>query len=338
MQNLVAVISLKHIVNNAACVSRLACGTPLIAVVKDDAYGHGAERVALALQSSVHSFAVATVDEGVRLKTAGVDKDVLVLTPPLSEEDALRGASYGLVLTVSSFSTLRLVARAAEQYGIAVRVHLAANTGMNRYGVRPALLDRACRECLAAGIAVEGVYSHLYAPQDEAAREEQLALFEEACAAVKEYFPEALRHLAATGGILAGERFFFDAVRAGISLYGYLPGGFSGEYGLKPAMRVYAPVVQSGRTVGSGAGYMRAEKQTEYFQTVRLGYGDGYFRDGIEGGIGKLCMDAYVRGGRNTFGRRRLAVKDVSAYAKAHGTTEYEILCNIARKAVKTYE
>ncbi len=338
MQNLVAVISLKNIVNNAARVSELTRGTPLIAVVKDDAYGHGAERVALALQNSVSAFAVATVEEGVRLRTACVDKDVLVLTPPLSEEEALRSVAYGLTVTVGSFSSLYLTARAAEKFGLSVRLHLAVNTGMNRYGFRPALVDRACRECLAAGLSAEGVFSHLYAPHDEVSRGEQLALFREASAVVREYFPEAVRHLAATGGILSGGEYFFDAVRAGISLYGYLPNGFSGDYGLKPAMRVYAPVAQSGRTVGSGAGYARARLKSGYFQTVRLGYGDGFFREGIAGGVGKLCMDAHVREGRNNFGRRRLAIKDISAYAAEHGTTEYEILCNIARKAVKIYE
>ncbi|MGN0822294.1 MAG: alanine racemase [Candidatus Gallimonas sp.] len=337
MQNHVAVISLGTIRDNAKRIVRAAGGTPLYAVVKDDAYGHGAERVALALSEIAAGFAVATVDEGAALRVAGVGKEILVLTPPISEEDVLRGAAYSLTLTISCLSVLRLVRRTEETYGFSVRAHIAVNTGMNRYGFRPDRLKSACREAEQSGTEVCGVYSHLYAPQDCARRAEQTALFAVAADTVRAFYPNAVRHLAATGGILAGAETRFDAVRSGIALYGYLPEAFSGTLGVKPAMKIYTHVVQSGKFFGGGAGYAPAEREYGALRTVRLGYGDGFFRAGRKDAIGNLCMDAYVREGRSAFGRRCLAIKDVAAYAREHGTIVYEALCNIARKAEKRY-
>ncbi len=338
MQNNVARISLKRIRKNAEAVKKAAGGSPLIAVVKDDGYGHGGERVALALSGIAYSFAVATVEEGASLRVAGVAEEILVLTPPLCEEEVLRGAYYWLTFTLSSFAVLNVIARAAQNYQLAISAHIAVNTGMNRYGFRPELLARACKEAKEHGVFVTGVYSHLYAPENEAAREEQAALFDRCAQTVQTFFPHAVRHFAATGGVLAGEKYRFDAVRSGIALYGYLPDGFDGMLDVKPAMKVYTHVAQSGTFTGGGVGYAKADQPYRRLQTLRLGYGDGLFREGTERSVGKLCMDAYVREGRNALGRRLLAVKDIQAYAKAHGTIAYEVLCNLAKKAEKIYD
>lgn len=338
MQNNVARISLKRIRENAEEVKKAAGASPLIAVVKDDGYGHGGERVALALQGIASSFAVATVDEGAALRIAGVSEEILVLTPPLCEEEVLRGVHYSLTLTLSSFAVLNVIARAMKTYRVSVWAHIAVNTGMNRYGFRPDAVKRACVRAQEKGISVTGVYSHFYAPENAQAREKQTEIFSECSQTVKSYFPFAVRHLSATGGILAGEKYRFDAVRCGIALYGYLPEGFEGTLPVKPAMKVYTHVAQSGTFTGGGVGYASAEKSYRNLQTVRLGYGDGLFREGAERSVGKLCMDAYVREGRNALGRKLLAVKDIGAYAKSHGTIAYEVLCNLARKAEKIYD
>lgn len=338
MQNNVARISLKRIRNNAISVIKAAGGSPLIAVVKDDGYGHGGERVALALCGIASSFAVATVEEGASLRIAGVTEEILVMTPPLCKEEVLRAAHYSLTLTLSSFAVLNVIVRATEEYRLVAAAHIAVNTGMNRYGFRPDRVKRACSEAVKAGISITGVYSHLYAPESKRARETQRAVFCKCSDTVMEYFPSAIRHLSATGGILAGEEYRFDAVRSGIALYGYLPEGFEGMLDVKPAMKVYTHVAQSGTFTGGGVGYARAKEPYRNLQTLRLGYGDGLFREGAEKSVGKLCMDSYVREGRNALGRRLLAVKDIRAYAKAHGTIAYEVLCNIAKKAEKIYD
>ncbi len=330
MQQIVAKISLQTIVRNAQLVQQRA-GVPLIAVVKDDAYGHGAERVACALSSVSAMFAVSTVREGIALRVAGVEKEILVLTPPLCAEEVLLGGAHGLTFTLTSPASLRLVA--AGEGGL--RAHIAVNTGMNRYGFRPAAVGRACREAKERGIEVTGAYSHFYAPESEEAREAQYAAFAAAAERVGRYFPAAAFHLSATGGILAGKRYNFSAVRSGIALYGYLPQGFS-DLPVRPAAKLYATVSHRGKPFGGGAGYMAAEREYSSLYTLRAGYGDGLFRTGGDF-VGKLCMDACVREGDAPFGRRMRILRDIFAYAAAHGTTPYEVLVHVLRGAEKYY-
>lgn len=334
MQNTVAVISLKKIRSNALKIKRFS-GVPLIAVVKDDAYGHGAERVAFALHGIASSFAVSTVDEGAALRAAGISEEILVLTPPLDEEEVVRAAAYGLTLSLTSLAVLRLCVRTAEKYMFSISAHVAVNTGMNRYGFRPERVGSACRRAKEAGIALTGIYSHLYLPYDGRVRDAQIALFQESVGAAKTVFPNLSAHLSATGGALAGIR--YDAVRAGIFLYGYLPEGFEGGGKPEPAAKFYATVAQSGRPVGGGVGYRKAEKAYKTLHTLRLGYGDGYFRRGGAGFVGSLCMDAGIREGAAKVFERRLIFKSVTEYAAAQGTTEYEVLVGLLKKAVKVY-
>ncbi len=325
MQSVLAVIDLREIRRNAKTLARIA-DRPVYAVVKDDAYGHGAPEVAHALEDIVAGYAVALVDEGAALRAAGITKEILVLTPPLDREEVLRLAAYRLTASLNSLHTLRLLE------GGGAEAHIAVNTGMNRYGVRPDRVAALCRRAAASGISITGVYSHLYAAEDEGIRRAQSRLFFLAEAQVKGVFPHAVSHLAATSGTLAGE--LYDAVRIGIALYGYLPDGFSAD--VRPAMKVYAAVADCHVPVGGGAGYQRAEKSFAAMYTLRLGYGDGFFRAGGLG-IGKLCMDACIREGRARVGEKKLLLSDVRAYATEMGTTPYEVLVRIGRGAQRVY-
>lgn len=302
-------------------------GAPLIAVVKDDAYGHGAERVALSLHNVADAFAVATINEGAALRCAGVCEDILVLTPPLCKEEVLRISSYRMIASVTSFFVLKRIFEAAKEEDAPIRAHIAINTGMNRYGFRVDCLKSVLRKI---DFAIEGVYSHLYAPASEKDVTAQARLFEEGVRTVKEFFPNAKSHLSATGGILAGVE--ADMVRAGISLYGYLPNGFVLPK-LRSAMKIYASVAHNGRTIGHGFGYRCADDLPKRAHTLRLGYGDGFFRDG-----GNLCMDAWVRGGSAKTGERKLILKNFSQYAKEHAITEYEALASVSKRAEKEYD
>ncbi len=333
MQQLISRISLSAIRRNAAAVKRFA-GLPLIAVLKDDAYGHGAEKTALALHGIADGFAVATAEEGAALALTGA-KNVLVLTPPLSGEDALRIVGNGLIGSFSSLPALRLLVWAGEKLGEVPKMHLAVNTGMNRYGVRPERAKSCAREALCAGAELKGVYSHLYLPENREAALGQKALFLAAASGVKEYFPEAVSHLSATGGL--AECGGTDAVRVGLALYGYLPAHLKGKLAVSPAMKVYAAVAQSGAFTGGGVGYAAAEREYGALHTLRMGYGDGLFRAGGEGAVGRLCMDACIREGRAPFGKLRRVLADPEGYAAAHGTIVYEVLVRMGKSAVKVY-
>ena len=134
MQRPVAVVSLSALRHNVRALARKS-SRPVIAVVKDDAYGHGAEIAAHEIADMVCMFAVATVDEGARLVTAGIARDVLVLTPVLCREEAMRARHYGLIVTAASFPSLAFCG--------GLRTHIAVNTGMNRYGFSPREIGRA---------------------------------------------------------------------------------------------------------------------------------------------------------------------------------------------------
>ena len=266
---------------------------------------------------------------------AQISLDTVIRNADLIAKQALRGSAYGLILTVSSLAAFHVLLRARARSGGGFRVHLAVNTGMNRYGFRPERVRSACRLAVREGVSVEGVFSHYYAPECRADLNRQRAVFSEAAKIVREYFPDCIRHIAATGGVLAGGE-LFDCVRSGIALYGYLPAGFEGALPVQPAMTAYAAVAQAGTYLGGGAGYGRAKKEYGKLYTLRLGYGDGFFRAGGPG-VGKLCMDGCVCEGETRFGRRKAVLIDVSDYARRMNTIEYEVLVSIGNRAVRRY-
>ena len=323
MRSVYAVIDVDAIRHNARTLKKFA-KVPLIAVVKDDAYGHGAEIVSLAIERDVDAFAVSSAEEGAALRTAGVRKHILVLSPPLDREEVLRLSHYGLTAAVGSRRALRLVS------GTGVRVHLAVNTGMNRYGIPFERTDAFLGECLRAGLNVTGMFSHLYLATDAAAREEQFARFQAASEAVKERLPQAVCHLSATDGTLAG--MFCDAVRVGLGLYGYAA---SDALKLRPAMKLYATVADVRSQSGEGAGYQRYTAQRKLY-TLRRGYGNGFFRAGGIG-VGKLCMDACIAEGEAKVGARKRVLRDLEEYATMHGTTVYEVLVRIGKGIERQY-
>lgn len=183
MQKTLSVINLSAISKNIKFLRRRAGSAKFYAVVKADAYGHGAERVSLHIQPQVDGFCVALTEEGAALRIAGVTKPVLVLTPLTSADDALAAAFYNLSVTVNGSASARLCA--------GLSCHIKVNTGMNRYGCNIGELPVVLSTLASVGACVDGVYSHLYCPAEAHEREAQLALFEEAERLVKAAYPRA---------------------------------------------------------------------------------------------------------------------------------------------------
>lgn len=299
-------------------------GRKFYAVVKADAYGHGAIAVARELNDICDGFCVAIVDEGVELRAAGISSPVLVLTPPLDRHDAERMSAYDLTATVADERSALLCK--------GLNCHIKINTGMNRYGCVPEELPRILKELDCD--RVHGVYTHMYAPADEERSSEQRELFEKCVSLVKKFSPDAVAHMAATAGVFKGEKYLFDGVRCGISLYGYCPAGFS-DTNLRPALKVYAPRVQTfSPPVGGGAGYAAAKKKYASLSSYRAGYGDGFWRT-VSLGEGNLCMDAFVSCSNED---KILVFGDADDYAARAGTISYEALCAVTKRSVRVYE
>ena len=322
MQKTLSVIDLPAIRSNAQKIRALIGNNFFFAVVKADAYGHGAEEVSRYIEDIVDGFCVAIVEEGIALRIAGITKPVLVFTPPLDAYDAFRAREYNLSVTVNSVECAKLCVQNV--------CHIKVNTGMNRLGCTISELPEMLK--ILEKENIEGVYSHLYAPHDGIACAGQYALFERASRFVKTYKPGAVAHLSSSGGILRGGRYLFDGVRAGIALYGYVPYGFESEF--TPALKVYARKVQTTDFLGGGIGYNRAEKRYGKLGVYRLGYADGFSRI-IPLGEKTLCMDSFISEESDGF---VCVLDDAEEYAKRCGTIPYEVLTKVTQRSERIYK
>ena len=322
MQKTISVIDLNAIRSNAEKIKELINNSFFFAVVKADAYGHGAEEVSRYIEDIADGFCVAILEEGIALRVAGITKPILVFTPPMDGYDALRAMEYDLTVTVNSVKTARLCTENS--------CHIKVNTGMNRLGCTISELPDILKILPLENIG--GIYSHLYAPHDTAASAAQFALFERAARFLKTYKPTVCAHLSSSGGILRGGRYLFDGVRAGILLYGYSPYGFNAD--VTPALKVYARKVQTTDFVGGGIGYNRADKRYNKLGVYRLGYADGFFRS-VPLGERTLCMDSFISQNNEEY---MCVLDDADEYAKKCGTISYEVLTNATKRSERIYK
>ncbi len=275
---------------NARVLRRLLpAGSELGVVVKADGYGHGmvaAARAAVAGGASL--LAVATLDEALVLRDAGIEARILVLYP-IPDGMIPAATDAGVELVAADDQSIAAVGRAARA-GSPVRVHLGIDTGMSRGGIPPEGVAVAARRLLDAGMGrLAGTWSHLASPEDPASVAAQVSRFEAALGALAAAgIDPGLRHLNATGGVAGGVAPAFDLVRVGLAFYGVLPPELTvpaeiaavlGE--LRPAISLRARAATL-TLIGPGArvGYAGAWTATRpsLIATVALGYADGWVR------------------------------------------------------------
>jgi alanine racemase len=328
----------------------------VVAVVKDDAYGHGLLTAArLALEHDARLLAVPTLAEAITLREAGIAAPILLLGPRVSGELGFC-ARHDLTCTIGDPADVAPLARAAERAERRVRVHLKVNTGMNRYGAAPdRVVELATAIAAEPALQLEGVFSH-FAQSDERDKtfaEEQQRRFRDALArlaAVGVRVP--LRHLCNSGGYLDLPAAHFDAVRLGILPLGVYPSQVCRRIpGLAPVMSVKARIaaIQSlapGEHVGYGMRYTAATPRR--IAVLPIGYGDGFPRVRNEGHVllrgrrapivGGVSMDALfvdvtevpdvVRGDVATLlgrdGAEEITAHDLAALKRS---VSYDLLC-----------
>lgn len=351
MRKVIAKIDLEKIQDNAKAFS-LYAKKPICAVVKANAYGHGAEEIVNALSGIADCFAVSLLCEALAIRLVACGKDVLILTPPSTDNDVITSAKNGFVLTVGDFETAVRLQSLAEKYLLPIRAHLKVNTGMNRYGMDKSELEKTCAFLSTRkGVQVEGLYSHLY-DYTYVSAERQRKMFLQMQTLALSYFPNLTAHLSATYGAMLGEDFFFDMIRVGIGLYGYIPDGAQDipesvirRLSLQKAMSVWAEVSASRVYEKGGVGYGKASvgKGTA-LSVLRYGYADGFLRKkdngvcGCENHANNLCMDACVQVGKREKGEFLPVLIDAYETAKATGTISYEVLCAATRRAEMVYD
>ena len=331
-----AFIDLNLLVKNALSVKeKLNEGVKFCAVVKADAYGHGAPVIASALYPYVDYYAVALFEEAFTLRYAGIDKPILCLTPFFNDE--LDGAvELELTATVCNAEQVLALERVAESKKKIVNVHIKFNAGMNRQGcdlktlAELLALIKGCK-----WVKLDGVYSHFSSPENKKTRIFQQNKFLLANNLVKGYNNKAICHISASGGFLRGVQ--ADMVRIGILLYGYKP--FESDLvSVKPIMRVYAPVIER-RALKKGESALYGDKCCQEdlsVSLVRYGYADGLNRNVIAGQFNNRCMDltaCVTDSAQKIFP----VMENADVLAKEYGTINYEILSKVALRAQKIY-
>lgn len=255
----------------------------IIAVVKANAYGHGATAVAQALEAAGASmFACADLEEGVVLREAGITKPVLVFGA-LSVSDLSHVFTHGLTPTISTPSAARALEAAAAQRGTVLGCHLKIDTGMNRLGFRHDNLGRTLPQVLASPhLRIEAVYTHFAtADQPESPwMEEQRRRFDQAAAALGAMgLRHVRRHAANSAALLRDARTWYDAVRPGLLLYGIVPPPLAASnLELRPALSLTSRIVAvKGLRSGEGTGYglKWQEDRPRTIAIVPAGYADG---------------------------------------------------------------
>ncbi len=318
-------IDLDALVSNVALLQgALPPGIRLEAVVKADAYGHGAVPVARALEAAgVESFSVATFDEGLELRQAGISGPILILYPippelvPGARRNCLSITAGDPTLLTRTLAVLAGLPARAGQDAPDLTIQLEVETGLGRGGFHPADVPAAAAAIEAApGARLAGLWSHLQNADDAARTQGQSTLLDVASGLLEEVgLTLPGRHLAASGGLLAASAPIFDVVRVGLAQYGIVPDGLvvgaahtTVAAGLRPIMSLRArPVrvtwLQAGTGVSYGPSFVLARDSR--IATLPLGYADGWTRSLsnraqvlVRGmrvpAVGTVAMDAFM--------------------------------------------
>ena len=335
----------------------------LCAIVKADAYGHGAIAVARkAIAAGADYLAVATISEALKLREAGFTTPLLILGLTKSE-NSFDVVDADLTQTVCRLDLVQALSAEAVAQGKRVKVHLAIDTGMGRIGVQPEdAAEFAAAVTAMPGIELEGIFSHfaLADIRDKSFTRQQIRRFEEACAAVAAAgIRIPIRHIAESAAILDLPEVHFDMVRAGIVQYGIWPSDeVARPLHLRPAMRfcariVYIKTVSAGTSIGYGRGFIAA--RTSRIATISVGYADGFIRAYAGGCVevrgkrapiaGRICMDQCMiditdipeaaEGDIVTlFGSETLPADELAQRAN---TISYEVLCLVSKHVTRIY-
>lgn len=339
----------------------------VLAVIKADAYGHGAVEIAKRIEDLCDYYGVATIDEAIELRKAGIDMPILIIGFT-ADSDYNRLIEYNITQAVYDTAEAKKLSDVAVALGKKARVHIKVDTGMSRIGYQ--VDDEGKSEALKLkdypGLYIEGIFTH-YAKADETdktAAKGQRESFREFIRAMEDggiHFD--IKHIDNSAGTMEMEDNEFDMVRLGIVTYGLYPSDeVDRSVVIKPVMSLISHVchvktLPKGRGIGYGWTYVTT-KDTRV-ATVTVGYADGYPRAQSNLGrviihgkyapiIGRVCMDqimvdvtdipdvrvkdeVILIGGE---GDAYISVEEVAAPAASFN---YELVCNIARRVPRVY-
>jgi alanine racemase len=338
----------------------------LVAVVKANAYGHGAVKVSLAaLEAGADCLAVAIPEEGAELRGAGIAVPIFILglTPP---DQARLVVDYHLTAAVATMDCIRALSHAARDAGRRCRVMLKTDTGMGRIGIAPVQLEEF-RQYIQASPCVElvGIFTHLASADaaDKTYAEKQLAVFKAAVDRLASKTKLTYISAANSAATIDLPQAYFNTVRAGIIIYGLPPSHeMHKTLDLRPAMQfktriAYIKEVSPGTSVSYGCTF--TTERSTFLATLPVGYADGYSRHlsnkaaVLIGGkrrpvVGRVCMDqiivdlgpdndAVIGDEAILVGRQGKEEITLTELADLAGTINYELACAISPRVPRVY-
>lgn len=366
-----AVISLSAIEENIKNVrERLPQGTSLMAVLKADAYGHGAEAVGKRIEKYIDAAGVASVEEGLELRRAGISVPILVLgySSPRQYGEIIENK---IMPTVFEKDEAEKFANEALKRNTIGKINIAIDTGMTRVGFR---VNEHSADIIKEindlpGIKIDGMFTHLSSADtcDEAYSKKQFDEFEKMLELLeKRGVNIRIKHMCNSAGIMKYPEHYYDCVRCGIVTYGLYPSEDVDKnlLSLKPALSWKAHVMhisetEAGRGVSYGATYVTSKDVTR-IATVSVGYADGYPRALSSKGvvlingkrapvIGRVCMDqimvdisdvgeVHIEDPVTLIGRDGDEFISAEEVADAAGSFNYELVCHIGKRVKRIYE
>lgn len=365
IRSTVADIDLDAIASNVAGI-HVRSKADVIAVVKADAYGHGAEAVAeTCFEAGAVMVAVATVEEGLALRQGGVNGPILVLLGPTDSAEVAHAVAQELVLVVWDVERARAISEAATALRRSAQVHFKVDTGLTRLGA-PAEEAATRYRAVAAlpHLEIDGIFTHFATADDPDTSNDraQLERFRAVLGSIADR--PRLVHAAASAGVAAfGSVDGMNAVRTGLAIYGlHAAAHLAGELPLQPALAWRSRVHRlASVSAGTGVSYGHEYRlpRDGRIATVPVGYGDGLPRvAGNNGALllrgrrvpfaGRVCMDLVMLDVTEVDGARegdevtiigaQAGVKQTAEdLAAACGTINYEIVTGIRRRVPRRY-
>lgn len=365
-----AEVDLKAIENNIKEIKRVAKDKEIIAVVKADAYGHGAlDIVPVLLKNGADRLAVAVITEAIELREAGINVPILILgyTPISFADDII---NYDIEQTVFDLNYAKELSKAALRLGKKAKIHISLDTGMGRIGFIPNEESINAIEEISKldGIEITGMFTH-FSTADEADKNYTREQFEKYKWTVdqleKRDINVGIKHVANSATIIDLEEYYYDAIRPGIILYGYYPSNEVNKEKIKirPALTLKSHVVhlkevKEGTYISYGRKYVT--KGIEKIATLPIGYADGYTRllsgkvkviinNKLVPVVGRICMDQCmvnvseldsVKAGDEVIllGETENCKYNADDIAKEIDTISYEILCMIGKRVPRVYK
>ncbi|MGG7077240.1 alanine racemase [Clostridium sardiniense] len=365
-----AEIDLDKIAFNMRNIKKLAKDKEVIAVIKADAYGHGAVEIAeVLLENGASRFAVAIITEAIELRESGIKAPIMILgyTPIEFGEDLIK---YDIEQTVYDLEYVKQLSEIALKMGKKAKVHIALDTGMGRIGFMPD--DNSLNEVLEIasldGIEIVGIFTH-FSTADEEDKEYTNYQFSKIQNFIKMLSNNGvnipIKHVSNSGAIIDLPETYLDAVRAGIILYGYYPSDEVNKerLSIKPALTLKAKIghvkkLEKDMYISYGRTF-KTERDS-IIATLPIGYADGYSRllsgkakvivnGKVANVVGRICMDqcmidvtdvGEVKVGDEVIilGEDRELKFNADDMAELIGTINYDILCMIKHRVPRVYK